>query len=342
MNLTCGIVGCGRMGTSHAKSILLAGHQINYLVDTNTASFDSLLSSVSATELKPSTYSSLDQLLKDAVPDLLVIATTADSHANHAITALSCGVKLILLEKPAATSLQACSEMAECISRFGGRIAVNHQMRFLPQYSIPKDLLSSPSYGGFKSMHVTAGNFGMAMNATHYFEAFRFLADESPTKVSAWFDVDVLPNPRGPQFQDVSGCIRVTTPSGHRLYIDASCDQGHGLQVTYMGRNGRVTVDELTGDMTTVVRQSEHSDLPTSRYGMPVDVNHQQIRPVELVDSSCQVLQALIDGENYPTLSEATLAVKILVAAYHSHRNDGASVSLASVSDSDAEMFSWA
>ena len=83
-------------------------------------------------------------------------------------------------------------------------------------------------------MHVSAGNFGMAMNSIHYFEAFRFLADEAPLSVSAWFDDELLSNPRGPQFQDVSGCVRVTTSSGHRLYIDASADQGHGMQVTYM------------------------------------------------------------------------------------------------------------
>lgn len=341
-SLSCAIIGCGRMGTSHAKAVVSAGHNINYLVDQNASSFTRLLSAFTENNLNPSTFFSLDQLLLDAVPDLLVIATTADSHAYHAIRALNSGVKLILLEKPAATSLAACSEITGLALKLGGRIAVNHQMRFLPQYTIPKELLASKAYGGFKSMHVTAGNFGMAMNATHYFEAFRFLANASPTSVSAWFDRDALPNPRGPQFQDVSGCIRVTTSSGHRLYIDASSDQGHGLQVTYMARNGRITIDELTGEMTTVVRKSEHLDFPTSRYGMPVDVNHQQIPPVELVNSTRQVLEALIVGDNYPTLSDATLAVKVLVGAYHSHRNNGKLIFLDSISDGDSEVFAWA
>ena len=191
-------------------------------------------------------------------------------------------------------------------------------------------------------MHVAAGNFGLAMNGTHYFEAFRFIADEVPEEVSATFDKELLTNPRGPQFQDVSGCIRVTTASGKRLYIDASADQGHGVQVTYMGRNGRITVDELTGTMTTVVRQPEHREAPTSRYGMPVDIEEHRIQPVELVESTKAVLEALLKNEAYPTLQDATLAVKTLVAAYHSHRKGGISVKLAEIPDDDPEVFAWA
>ena len=293
-------------------------------------------------DIVPFACTSLAELLQVQVPELLVVATTADGHAAQALQAIEAGVQLILLEKPLATSLAACRLLSHACERTGARIAVNHQMRFLPQYQLPKELLTSEAYGGFQSMDVAAGNFGMAMNGTHYLEAFRFLADEAPTEVSAWFDAAILPNPRGPQFQDVSGCIRVTTASGQRLYIDASADQGHGVQVTYMARNGRITVDELTGAMTTVVRSAEHREAPTSRYGMPVEIEQHQIPPVELVESTKAVLQALLAGEGYPTLADATLAVKTLVAAYHSHRQGGVPVRVADIADDDPEVFPWA
>ena len=191
-------------------------------------------------------------------------------------------------------------------------------------------------------MHVAAGNFGLAMNGTHYIEAFRFITEDKPTKVAAWFDAKSLSNPRGPQFKDASGTMRITNEKGQRLYIDASSDQGHGVQVTYMARNGRITVDELTGTMTTVVRQPEHQEAPTSRYGLPVDIEEQKIKPVELVDSTKAVLEALVKGHNYPSLQDATLAVKTLVAAYHSHRNGGMSVKLTDIPDDDPEVFPWA
>ena len=191
-------------------------------------------------------------------------------------------------------------------------------------------------------MHVAAGNFGLAMNGTHYIEAFRFLSNEEIKDVSAWFDPNLLENPRGPQFKDASGCIRVRTISGKRLYIDTSGDQGHGVQVTYMGRNGRITIDELTGSMTTVVRQPEHREAPTNRYGMPSDIEEQKIKPVELVDSTKAVLEALVRNENYPTLRDGTLAVKTLIAAYHSHRKDGIPIQITDIPDNDPEVFPWA
>jgi predicted dehydrogenase len=109
-----------------------------------------------------------------------------------------------------------------------------------------------------------------------------------------------------------------------------------------MARNGRITLDELTGSMSTVVRSAEHREAPTSRYGMPVEIEQRQIAPVELVDSTRAVLQALLAGEGYPTLADATQAVKTLVAAYHSHRQGGVPVRLADIADDDPEVFSWA
>jgi hypothetical protein len=109
-----------------------------------------------------------------------------------------------------------------------------------------------------------------------------------------------------------------------------------------MSRNGRITIDELTGRMTTVVRQPEHREAPTSRYGMPVEIEEHKIKPVELVDSTKAVLEALVKGENYPTLHDGTLAVKTLIAAYHSHRKGGIPVKIADIPDNNPEVFAWA
>ncbi len=341
MVITAGLVGCGRMGRRHVEVISQLGIRLLTIADPIDSACQYIVEGWQGPN-PPAKFSDIDQLLRHSVPDLLVIATTADMHADQALQAIEAGVKLILLEKPVVTSLRQSVALQKVSTQKGARIAVNHQMRFLPQYTIPKNLLFSDAYGGFKSMHVAAGNFGLAMNGTHYFEAFRFLSSEGPLSISAWFDSESLPNPRGLQFQDVSGSIRVITASGHRLYLDASADQGHGMQVTYMARNGRITVDELTGVMKSVVRVAENREAPTSRYGMPFEISDQQIPAVELVESTKGVLKALLAGENYPTLADATFAVKTLVAAYHSHRQGGAVVHLADVADDDLEVFPWA
>ena len=282
-----------------------------------------------------------ESLFSAVIPECLIIATTADSHCALTCMAAERGVKYILVEKPLAVSLEECERMISTCERHGARLSVNHQMRFMEQYKKPKTLLDSDAYGGLKSMTVVGGNFGMSMNGTHYLEAFRYMTDEAPDEVTAWFDPDVVANPRGPQFEDRAGSIRVTTASGKRLYLEIGSDQGHGLEVIYAGRNGMISVSELTGDMTASVRQSQYRELPTTRYGMPADNKHETISPAELIDSTALVLSALIKDENRVTAEQGMMAVKVLVAAYTSAENGSRPVRIDQGLDCN-RTFPWA
>jgi predicted dehydrogenase len=231
--------------------------------------------------------------------------------------------------------------MIRICEQHGARLSVNHQMRFMEQYTRPKALLDSEVYGGFKSMTVVGGNFGMSMNGTHYLEAFRYLSGEDPVEVIAWFDPGKVANPRGENFEDRSGSIRVTTASGKRLYIEIGAEQGHGLEVIYAGRNGLISMSELTGTITATVRQPEYRAFPTSRYGMPADLKQQTIAPAEVIDSTALVLKALIRDENRVTAQQGMKAVEVLVAAYESAENGSRAVRIDSQLNR-RRVFPWA
>ena len=170
----------------------------------------------------------------------MVVATTAPSHADFVCLAAKNGAKAILCEKPMAVSLADCDRMIEACAASGTRLAINHQMRFMEQYTKAKEIVEGASFGGLASATVVAGNFGIAMNGSHYFEMFRYLTDEMPVQVAAWFSADTVANPRGVQFEDRAGNVRITTAKGRRFYLDASTDQGHGMHVTYAGPYGRL------------------------------------------------------------------------------------------------------
>ena len=231
--------------------------------------------------------------------------------------------------------------MIEVCDAHGALLSVNHQMRFMDQYGLPKAMLDNSEYGGCKSMTVVGGNIGMAMNALHYFEAFRFVMDEELYEVTAWFDENEISNPRGIQFKDCSGSIRATTALGKRLYVEIGSDQGHGLQVIYAGRNGLISINELTGEMFSNVRQSPFRDLPTTRYGMPSDRSSVNIAAVEVVDSSAMVLKSLLMNDTRVTGEEGMMAVKALIAAYTSYDNKSSTVRIDSALDAD-RIFPWA
>jgi predicted dehydrogenase len=333
------IIGAGRMGRRHIHAAKKLGLDLVGVVDVSPASLEEARKEHGLNEIL--LFDEPEKLYAQVVPECLIIATTADSHCALTCVAAERGVKYILVEKPLAVSLAETDRMIRICAKYGALLSVNHQMRFMDQYSRPKALLNSDAYGGFKSMTVVGGNFGMSMNGTHYIEAFRYMADEDPAEVAAWFSPDVVANPRGSQFQDRAGSIRVVTASGKRLYMEIGSDQGHGLQVTYAGRNGMITINELTGDVTTSLRESQFRDLPTTRYGMPAEIGREAIAPAEVIDATARVLDALIKDENRVTALHGMMAVGVLVAAYSSAENGSVPVRLDGQLDR-SRVFPWA
>jgi predicted dehydrogenase len=328
------------MGMRHLEVVRGLGLPVAGLADISAAAQDKAAADYGLP--RDVLFSDAREMIEKTKPELLVVATTAPSHAELVCLGAKNGAKAILCEKPMAVSLAECDRMIDACAASGTHLAVNHQMRFMEQYTKAKEIVEDGSFGGFASATVIAGNFGMAMNGSHYFEMFRYLTDEMPAQVSAWFSADTVANPRGVQFEDRAGCVRITTAKGRRFYMDAGTDQGHGMHVTYAGPYGRLDVDEFVGRAQLVVRKAEHRDVPTTRYGMPFEESTMTITPADALGPTRSVLQALLAGENYPDGAVGRMAVEVLAAAYASHEQDGKTIELASAKLPRDRVFPWA
>lgn len=334
------VIGLGRMGLRHVQVMKDLALDIVGVADAQPAAREAAHTQFNLAA--ETLFADAKELFAKAKPELVVIATTAPSHCELVCLAAQSGAKAILCEKPMATSLRDCDRMIAACEKSGTRLAVNHQMRFMEQYVVPKSIVESDAFGGLSSVTVVAGNFGMAMNGSHYFEMFRYMTGEMPVEVTAWFAADKVPNPRGPQFEDCAGSVRVTTASGRRFYMDAGSDQGHGMHITYAGRFGRLDIDELTGKARLVVRKPEHRDVPTTHYGMPFDEQDLTVAPADAVAPTRAVVEALLAGENYPDGAVGRMAVAVLAAAYASHEQGGRSVAIAASDVAADRVFPWA
>jgi len=215
-------------------------------------------------------------------------------------------------------------------------------MRFMEQYTVPKGIMDGEAFGGLCSATFVDGNFGLVMNGTHYFEAFRFLTGTAPRWVTAWLSPEKVPNPRGPQFEDRAGAVRLVNEARQRCYLECSADQGHGMQAIYAGPRGQIFVDELYGDMIVAVREEEHRALPTTRYGMPAVRTMETLNPADAVAPSAAVLRALIGENDYPSGEDGRLAVRVAVAAHLSHERGNATIDLGSDDLPSSREFPWA
>jgi predicted dehydrogenase len=333
------IIGLGRMGLRHVEAAQLAGLTIVGCADLSP---DALKAAGEKGVASDALFTDAFEMLSKVGAELVLIATTAPSHEPFVQGAIDGGAKAILCEKPMATSIDDCANMIAAAAAAGCKLAINHQMRFMDQYTIPKAMCDSEEFGGLASIQVSAGNFGVSMNGSHYIEMFRYMTGESVETVQAWFQGEKLSNPRGPQFEDRAGSFRLTTPSGKRFYMDAGSDQGHGMHVTYMCRNGRIDIDELTGDLRAVVRLKEHADVPTTRYGMPHRVEVQKITPADSTAPTLAVIHALIAGENYPSGEDGLNTVRALVAAYASNESGSKPVRVDDPALDTKVKFPWA
>lgn len=311
------VLGTGRMGRRHIQVVRELGLNLVGIYDQSPDS----LALTEKEQGVPSSihFTSLEKLLGETRPECVIVSTTAPSHCEFTCRAAASGARFILCEKPMAVSLEECDRMLEACRQQGTHLAINHQMRFMEQYTEPKRMIELPEFGGLSSITVVAGNFGMAMNGLHYLEMFRFMTGESPAEVAAWFSKNAVPNPRGPQFADAAGSLRAVTRSGKRFYMEIGDDMGHGMLVVYAGPFGRIEVDELAGIMRKAVREEQHRSLPSTRYGMPWRESTTKITLADSIAPSRAVLQALLSKSNYPTGAESRLAVAGLVAAYVSN-----------------------
>ena len=274
--------------------------------------------------------------------DLVVIATTADSHRALVELAAASGARHILCEKPMATSVADCDAMIATCDKSGSKLAINHQMRFMPQYTVVRDELAAGKFGPLASMTVTAGCFGLAMNGSHYCEAFSWLTGSPIVSATAWFSGEPFNNPRGPNFFDQAGEMRFVSGDGRRLILNIGNDQGHGMTAMYATRFGHMFVDEFEGICYATARKVEQQAMPVTRYGMPWDRRELKFAQADNVGPTEAVMRALLNGEDFPSGRDGRNVVAALAAAYRSAASGNVPVNVEDLGAFATQKFPWA
>jgi predicted dehydrogenase len=119
------VVGLGNMGRSHALAHHRLGSEIVGLANRSDVTLPPELASYPR-------FRSLDEGLS-ARPDLVVIATYADSHAELAIRAMEAGAH-VFVEKPLATTVADAEAVVAVAHRTGRKLVVGYILRHHPAW----------------------------------------------------------------------------------------------------------------------------------------------------------------------------------------------------------------
>jgi len=190
--LNIGLLGAGRIGQVHAKTI--SQHpdtRLAQISDVNVPAAGALAAAYGA-EVKPS-----DEIIADSTIDAVLVASSTDTHSDLIEAATRAG-KAVLCEKPVDLSLARARTCLENAASTGQPVMIGFNRRFDPNFASVKQALNSGEIGKPELLsitsfdpapppvayiHVSGGLFRDMM--IHDFDMANFIMGEAPVCVSA-------------------------------------------------------------------------------------------------------------------------------------------------------------
>lgn len=155
--LQIAILGCGSRGRTYAGIVASFGNRYRITAATDPVALrcEAIAKLVPSHEIR--TFSSADDLFAAGrLADVLIIATQDADHFKHASAALRAGYD-ILLEKPAAETLDRCEELDALARALDCRIGLCFVLRYTPFYTTAKALIASGRLGRIISIRASEG-----------------------------------------------------------------------------------------------------------------------------------------------------------------------------------------
>ena len=106
--------------------------------------------------------------------DVVSVCTWHTGHSPWTVAAAARRPKAILCEKPMADTLGHADEMVVACHRNGVKLAIGHQRRFLPSYTLARDLIAQGAIGHV-SLILSFGGQGLPNYSSHQTDMFRYL-----------------------------------------------------------------------------------------------------------------------------------------------------------------------
>ena len=174
-----GIIGCGGIGGNYASAFRML-HERAEVVAACDVVKEKANEFVKKWEV-PAAYTDMHQMLSQEALDIVGVTTHNREHVEPTIAAAEAGVKAILCEKPMALSMGDAERVINACERSGTRLAIDHTMRFEPNWRRVKRMVDEGTIGNL--LHIEAQNYGdtstLLHNGTHSCDAIRFFGGDA-------------------------------------------------------------------------------------------------------------------------------------------------------------------
>jgi predicted dehydrogenase len=170
--LRVGVIGCGSMTRRHVDGYLISGrYEVAALADLEESA---TLEMDARFGIKTVHYRDARAMLDTEHLDVVSVGTWHTGHAPWTVAAAARRPKAILCEKPMADTLGHADEMLVACHRNGVKLVIGHQRRFLPAYTMARDLIAQGAIGRV-SLILSFGGAGLPNYSSHQTDMFRYL-----------------------------------------------------------------------------------------------------------------------------------------------------------------------
>ena len=314
--LRFGVLGAGRIGKVHARTIAASGKaKVAYIADAMPKAAEDLAAEVGAK------VASVDDIIKAKDVDAILIATPTPFHAEQIEAASNAG-KAILCEKPVSLSVARIEDCLKTVAKNNTTLMIGFNRRFDPNFAALQKRLRDGAIGSIEMATIisrdpapppasyvksSGGIFRDMM--IHDLDLARFLMGEEFVPVSALGAalVDKAIGEEGDcdtaavQMQTASGKIAVITNSRRATY-------GYDQRIEVHGAKGMLRAGNVHNTTVEVANADGFHEDPilnffTERYGQAY--SNEVLTFIDAVTNKTPVAPSGHDGLQAQKLADA-------------------------------------
>ncbi len=173
--LRAAVIGTGGIASQHIGGYLDCGrYEVVALADLEPAAMQE---KNDAFGISPAHYRDGRQMMAEVQPDVVSICTWHAGHSEWTIAAAVHKPKAILCEKPMADTVGHAEQMLIACERNGVKLAIGHQRRFLPSYTLAREFIAEGRIGQVQLVQSFGGD-GLPNFASHQTDMYRYLLND--------------------------------------------------------------------------------------------------------------------------------------------------------------------
>ncbi len=252
--LAIGLIGAGRIGTSHAQIVAerVPTARLAAVADPRPKAAEALAGRFGARA-----FTDPADLINDPEVDAVLVAASSDAHADLIVAAAGAG-KAVFCEKPMSMTLSDADRALAAAERAGVVLQVGFNRRFDKGFRAAHDAVTSGAVGNVQLMRSLTRDPGLADPASvppwtiftqtliHDFDTLLWLnPGAEPVEVYATADALVAPDFKASGLLDTAVVV-ITFDNGARAVAEASFSAAYGYDVRaeVFGSAGMVTAGD--------------------------------------------------------------------------------------------------